>query len=170
MLIIRSETQADYDAVYSLIYQSFLNAKHQDGNEQNLVVRLRQSSAFIPELSLVAEDNGQIVGYILLTKIQISGHTELALAPLAVLPNRQGQGIGGQLITTAHTIAKQLGYHYSVVLGEPEYYQRFGYIPADNFGITAPFELPTDYYLAYALQDNPKLVQGVVEYDKAFGL
>lgn len=170
MINIRQEIEADHDAVYSLIVNAFELAKHRDGTEQDLVVRLRQSPAFIPELSLVAEDDGQIVGYVLLTKIKIGNSTELALAPLAVSPNHQGQGIGGQLIKTAHTIAKQLGYHYSVLLGEPEYYQRFGYVPAHQFGIVAPFDVPDGYYMAYALQDNPKAVQGIVVYDGAFGV
>ena len=168
MLTIRQETQADYDVVYSLIVNAFKRAKHRDGTEQDLVVRLRQSPAFISNLSLVAEDEGQIVGYVLLTKIKIGDSTELALAPLAVSPEKQGQGIGGRLIQTAHRIAKQLGYHYSVLLGEPEYYQRFGYVPAHQFGIVAPFDVPDGYYMAYALQDNPKAVQGVVQYDGVF--
>lgn len=169
MPTILQETKADHDAVYSLIFNAFELAKHRDGTEQDLVVRLRQSPAFIPELSLIAEDDGQIVGYVLLTKIKIGNSTELALAPLAVSPSHQGQGIGGQLIKTAHTIAKQLGYHYSVLLGEPKYYQRFGYVPAHQFGIVVPFDVPDGYYMAYALQDNPKTVQGIVVYDGAFG-
>lgn len=167
-MIIRQETHADHDMVYSLIVNAFATAKHRDGTEQDLVVRLRQSPAFIPKLALVAEDDGQIVGYVLLTKITIGDSTELALAPLAVSPSHQGQGIGGQLIKAAHYIAKELGYQYSVLLGEPDYYQRFGYVPAQQFGIIAPFDVPDGYYMAYALQDNPRTVQGVVGYDGAF--
>lgn len=173
MINIRQETYADFDAVYTLIKAAFATAQHSDGTEQDLVVKLRQSSAFIPELSLIAEADGQIVGHILLTKISIgdsSGNIALALAPLAVAPDYQRQGIGGQLIQTAHTIAKALGYHYSVLLGEPDYYQRFGYVPADNFGIIAPFDAPAGYYMAYALQNNPNTVQGIVRYDGAFGI
>ncbi|WP_373778884.1 GNAT family N-acetyltransferase [Glaesserella sp.] len=170
MLIIRQETNADHEAVYQLVKNAFATAKHSDGTEQDLVVKLRQSPAFVTQLSLVAEYDGQIVGYILLTEIRIGDSTELALAPLAVSPQFQGQGIGGRLIDRAHTIAKEMGYHYSVLLGEPGYYQRFGYVSSDNFGIIAPFDVPKGYYMAHALQENPNKIQGVVQYDKAFGI
>lgn len=170
MLMICQEETKDHEAVYQLIKSAFASAKHTDGREQELVESLRKSAAFIPQLSLVAKINQQIVGFILLTQIRIGESVELALAPLAVLPAFQGQGIGGRLINAAHLIAKELGFHYSVVLGEPEYYQRFGYLPAKQMNISAPFSVPDEYYMAYALQDKLKMVQGMVQYDKSFGI
>lgn len=130
MFKIRKENKNDYNEVYNVIKKAFETAEHSDGNEQDLVVRLRKSKAFIPELSLVAVEENKIVGYILFTKIKIKDNIELALAPLAVLPEYQRKGIGKKLIETGHNIAKNLGYHYSIVLGSENYYSKMGYIPA----------------------------------------
>ena len=98
MLTIRQENKNDYEEVYNVIKTAFETAEHSDGNEQDLVVALRKSDNFIPELSLVAVMNNKIVGYILFTKIKIGKQEELALAPLGVLPEYQKQGIGSALI------------------------------------------------------------------------
>ena len=108
-MTIRTEQQADYDSVYQVVKNAFKTAEQSDGNEQNLVNVLRQSSAFIPELSLVAEIKEKIVGHILFTKLQIDGHTALALAPLSVLPQYQRKGIGTSLILEGHKIAQTRG-------------------------------------------------------------
>ena len=139
MLTIRQENKNDYEEVYNVIKTAFGTAEHSDGNEQDLVVALRKSDNFIPELSLVAVMDNKIVGYILFTKIKIGKQEELALAPLGVLPEYQKQGIGSVLIQEGHKKAKELGYHYSVVLGSEKYYPKFGYIPAKEYGIVAPF-------------------------------
>ena len=74
---IRQETPADYPVVYTLIKDAFASAEHCDGNEQDLAAALRQSTSFVPELSLVAEADGRIVGHILFTKIRIGTSTQL---------------------------------------------------------------------------------------------
>ena len=94
MLEIRKETENDYKEVYNVVKTAFETAEHSDGNEQDLVNELRNSDNFIPELSLVAIENNKIVGYILFTKIELGNNTEIALAPLAVLPEYQKQGVG----------------------------------------------------------------------------
>lgn len=104
-MIIRTEQKKDYDCVYRLVKSAFKTAEQSDGNEQDLVNALRKSSAFIPELSLVAGINEKIVGHIMFTKLQIGSHTALALAPLSVLPQYQRKGIGTSLIL-AETISK----------------------------------------------------------------
>ena len=131
---------------------------------------LRAASSFIPELSLVAVEDGKIVGHILFTKITIGESIELALAPLSVLPAYQRRGIGLALIREGHRIAKKLGYNYSVVLGSPTYYPRSGYIPASLYGIEAPFEVQNEYFMAFKLQDDAPQVKGLVKYDSAFGI
>ena len=102
MIEIRKEQKSDYEEVYNVVKTAFEKAKESDGNEQDLVVALRKSSNFIPELSLVAKKDNKIVGYILFTKIQIGKFEELALAPLAVLPEYQRQGVGSKLIEEGH--------------------------------------------------------------------
>ena len=156
--------------VYRVVKTAFETADHSDGNEQDLVVALRNSDSFIPELSLVAVKEDKIVGYILFTKIKIENHEEIALAPLAVLPEYQKQGIGSMLIEQGHKIAKQLGYHYSIVLGSENYYPKFGYIPATQYGIQAPFDVANENFMAVKLNDTDIEIKGVVQYAKEFGI
>ena len=170
MFKIRKENKNDYNEVYNVIKKAFETAEHSDGNEQDLVVRLRKSKAFIPELSLVAVEENKIVGYILFTKIKIKDNIELALAPLAVLPEYQRKGIGKKLIETGHNIAKNLGYHYSIVLGSENYYSKMGYIPAIQYGIKAPFQVPDENFMAIKLNDTNIEIKGTVEYAKEFGI
>lgn len=117
MLEIRQENVNDYEQVYNVIKTAFEMAEHRDGNEQDLVISLRKSKSFIPELSLVAVKDNKVIGYILFTKVKVGDSIELALAPLAVLPEYQRKGIGTSLVKEGHRIAKQLNYNYSIVLG-----------------------------------------------------
>ncbi|MGG7211226.1 GNAT family N-acetyltransferase [Clostridium baratii] len=168
-IIIREENNKDFNEVYEVIRLAFMNAEHTDHNEYNLVNKLRGSEAFVKGLSLVAEDNGKIVGHILLTKIKIGNSESLALAPLAVLPNYQKSGIGSKLIIESHKRAKELGYRSVIVLGHPDYYPRFGYEPASRWGIKAPFEVPDESFMAIELIENGlKDVSGIVKYAKEF--
>ena len=170
MLEIRQETKKDYEEVYNVIKTAFKTAEYSDGNEQNLVVALRESNNFIPELSLVAIQDNKIIGYILFTKIEIGEYEELALAPLGILPEYQRQGIGKKLIEEGHKIARRLGYHYSIVLGSEKYYPKFGYIPARQYGILAPFKVWNENFMAIKLNDTNKEIIGVVKYAKEFGI
>ena len=139
---IRTERPDDYEAVYSLVEQAFASAEHSDGTEQDLVAALRKGEAFVPELSLVAEIDGKIVGHILFTEAKVGGDTVLVLAPLSVLPAYQRRGVGTALIQEGHQIARRLGYAYSLVLGSETYYPRCGYLPAESFGIEIPEGMP----------------------------
>lgn len=168
MIQIRKESAADYTAVYDLILRAFQGAEHSDGTEQDLVVRLRKSTAFIPSLSLVAVEDHTIVGHLLFSKIELDGLPALSLAPLAVLPERQKQGIGTLLIQEGHRIARELGYQWSIVLGSEQYYPRLGYQPASQFGIRAPFGVPDENFMALHLFSSPSPVNATVTYAKEF--
>ena len=170
MIEIRQENKKDYEEVYNVVKMAFESAKHSDGNEQDLVVALRKSKNFVPELSLVAVNDDKIVGYIMFSKIKIGECEELALAPLAVLPEYQKQGIGKKLIEKAHKIAKGLGFHYSVVLGSEKYYPKLGYVPASQYGIKAPFEVLDENFMVMKLNDFDKEIVGTVEYAKEFNI
>lgn len=170
MIEIRKEEKQDFEEVYNVVKTAFETAQHSDGNEQDLVTELRKSKNFIPELSLVAVKNEKIIGYILFTKIEIGNKEELALAPLAVLPEYQNQGIGKALIKEGHKIAKSLGYHYSVVLGSEKYYPKLGYIPAINYGIKAPFDVANENFMAIKLNETNEKIEGIVRYAKEFGI
>ena len=170
---IRQEEKADYGAVFDLIKAAFDEEELSDGKEQFLVERLRKSAAFIPELSLVAEQADEIIGHILFTKIIIRNGEEafgsLALAPVSVKPGFQNKGLGSQLIHQGHRIAKDLGYTSVVVLGHENYYPKFGYQKASNYGLNLPFDVPDENCMAIELIEGGLAgVNGVVEYAPEF--
>ena len=167
---IRQEMPQDYVSVYRLIQSAFASAEHSDGNEQDLVVALRKSNAFVPSLSLVAEREGRIAGHILFTKAKVGKDSVLVLAPLSVHPAFQRQGIGAALIKEGHTIARNLGYPYSLVLGSEFYYPRFGYLPALQFGVQVPQGIPSANFMAIKLLENAPSLSGSVVYAKEFGM
>ena len=167
---IRQERPADHEAVYHVVQEAFAHAEHTDGHEQDLVVDLRNSKAFIPELSLVAIEDNRIVGHILFTKAAVNQTEVLALAPLSVLPEYQRRGIGLALVKQGHKIATELGYRYSVVLGHPKFYPKAGYIPASQYGIKAPFPVKDENFMAICLCGDGEQLNGVMEYDAAFGI
>lgn len=166
---IRQETPEDYSEIYTLIREAFSQAEYADGTEQDLVVNLRREDAFIPELALVAEEGKELVGYILFTRAKVGGDDVLALAPLAVKPAYQRQGIGTALIREGHRIARELGFGYSLVLGSERYYPREGYRPAKDFGIEVPEGFPPENFMAIRLFDDAAPISGNVVYPKAFG-
>lgn len=169
-MIIRQEQARDQGAVYSLVKRAFEAAEHADGTEHQLVSALRKSDAFIPELSLVAEIDGQLAGHIMFTKAKVGGHAVLALAPLSVAPEYQRQGVGTALIQEGHQIARALGYGWSIVLGSETYYPRMGYLPAVPFGIRAPFKVPRENFMACKLLPGAPGLHGTVRYAKEFGI
>ncbi|WP_330747341.1 GNAT family N-acetyltransferase [Chryseobacterium sp. CP-77] len=176
MITIRQEEKKDHQQVFQLTEEAFSEMEHSDHQEQFLVEKLRKSDAFIPELSLVAEDeNGRIAGHILFTKIKIVNEEKsfesLALAPVSVKPEFQNQGIGTKLILEGHRIAKELGYKSVILIGHEKYYPRFGYKKTSNFGVSFPFDIPEENGMAVELvKDGLKDRKGVVKYPHEFGI
>lgn len=172
-ITIRQETEHDYRSTEQVVEMAFRTASHSNHAEQFLVARLRKSDAFVPELALVAELNGEIVGHVMFTKLVIrdgqTDHASLALAPVSVLPERQGQGIGSRMIRTGLEKARQMGFTSVIVLGHKDYYPRFGFRPASQLGIRAPFPVADASYMALELQHQGlQGVSGVVVYPKEF--
>lgn len=170
MLTIRPETPADYEAVYRLNQLAFDGRK----DEPELVEDIRKSPGYIPELSLVAVEDGEVVGHILFSHVHI--HTEngdipiLALAPMAVLPEYQNKGIGSQLVRHGLQECRRLGHTIVNVLGHPAFYPRFGFRPARALGINGPYtDAPDDAWMIQELKpgalDN---IKGTVFYPKIF--
>lgn len=169
-MTLRPERPADYAEVCQIIKEAFANAEHSDGNEPDLAAALRSSRSFIPELSLVAVEDGRLVGHILFTKARVGRTPVLALAPLSVLPAYQNRGIGLALIRQGHSTAAGLGFGYSVVLGHAEYYPKAGYVPASRYGIQAPFEVKDENFMAARLSEKADMLHGRMEYDPLFGI
>lgn len=174
--IIRQEQESDYATTEKIVEIAFASAVQSDQNEHNLVSQIRQIDSFIPELSLVAvnEENNEILGHILLSKVLIGNgdnhKTEsLALAPVSVLPNFQNKGIRKSLIQKALAEAKKLGYQSVVVLGHPQYYPIFGFRKSSLWQIKAPFEVPEEALMAIELQKGSlDHAAGVIEYPSVF--
>lgn len=173
-ITIRQEQENDRTSVLHLVEKAFADVQESDHREQFLVERLHHSETYVPALSLVAETlENQIVGYVLLTEVKINNGNQsvasLSVAPLAVLPEFQRQGIGGMLIREAHQRAALLGYGTAVILGHKEYYPRFGYRKAIDLGIEFPFEVPHEYCMvAELIPGATKGVEGMVCYPAAF--
>lgn len=170
---IREELENDYKVVEDLTEEAFKNAEHSDGTEHLLVKRLRKSNSFIKELSLVADDNDKVVAHIMMTKAKIDNGNEkfetLALAPVSVLSEYQGKGIGSKLINVALERARTLGYKSVIVLGHDKYYPKFGFIPASKYGIKAPFDVSDEVFMAKELTEGSLTnINGTVEYAKEF--
>ncbi len=172
---IRKEKISDYKKVIELTGKAFKNMPYADGDEDKLVERLRKAPAFISELSLVAESEGKILGHILFTPAIIENrqkqfHT-LVSGHVSVLPAFQKQGIGGLLIKAGHKMAVECGFNSVILVGQPEYYPRFGYKPASGWGINTHHALPSDdVFMAVELAENAlQNVSGTVVFPPEFG-
>jgi putative acetyltransferase len=170
MIHIRPENPEDIVRIDELTRLAF-----QGVDEANLIAAIRDSTYFVPELSLVAVDDDRVVGHILFSLITIESSEKsveaLALAPMAVLPEYQNRGIGTLLVQHGLAACKKLGYSIVIVVGHPEYYPRFGFTPARDCGIKAPFEVPDEAFMVLELvPDALKNVSGVVKYSPTFDL
>lgn len=155
---IRPERPGEFCFLHNFVKAAFETAKVKDGDEQDFVDRLRIGEGYVPELALVAEVDGRIVGHIMFTKTYILTGTSrveaLLLAPLAVQLEHRCRGIGAGLIQEGFRIAKQLGYQSVFVVGDPAYYSRFGFKASARFGIHHVPEIPEPYVMAIELTPN----------------
>ena len=166
---IKQEIESDYSNVYELNRTAF-----EQESEPKLIELLRTSDAFIPELSLIATIDNNLVGHILFTKIIIKDDNgnefnSLALAPMEVKPDLQKKGIGGQLIRYGLGKAKELGYKSIIVLGHEQYYPKFGFVSTEKWNIKAPFDVPKNVFMGIELVKNGLTgITGTVQYPKEF--
>lgn len=131
MIDIREESPRDQKAVYQVVYAAFGQSA-----EADLVNALQRAGD--SAISLVAEEEGRIVGHVLLSKME-APFPALALAPVSVIPTRQRSGIGSALIQTAVSLARSAGWAAIFVLGDPDYYTRFGFDSEATAGFTSPY-------------------------------
>lgn len=155
IIIIRQETKQDHQELYNLIQTAFQTAKVADGDEQDFTARLWNSENYIPQLGLVAELDGKLIGHILLTRMYViqedgSKFESLLIAPLSVLLEYRDQGIGSTLIKEGLKRGQEMGYKAVFLCGDPNYYHRFGFKSISEFGLTNP-EIPEPYAMGYEL-------------------
>jgi putative acetyltransferase len=169
-MIIRTESVEDYEDVYKLNYLAFQNRD----DESKLIERIRLSDGFVPGLSIVAVENGDIVGHILFSKAKIIDndieHEAIVLAPVAVKPDYQKRGIGRRLIEAGLKRCKEQGYDLVLLIGHPEYYPKFNFKPARYHGLElTQFKVPDDVFMVHELRTGALLdINGELIYPDAF--
>jgi putative acetyltransferase len=164
-MLIRSEQEKDRTAVHAVNVSAFDTPL-----EANLVDALRARAD--PIVSLVAEDNGAILGHIMFSPVALSEHPALrimGLAPMAVAPEHQRKGIGSALVYAGLDQCKQLGFGAVVVLGHPAYYPRFGFSRSTRFGIGCEYDVPEDVFMVVELHAGfLRGASGTIQYHAAF--
>ena len=140
MIEIRQERPGDVDAIRRVNRAAF-----EQDQEGELVDALRGAGAAM--LSLVAVADGEVVGHVLYSPATIGMLSGAALAPMAVLPEFQRQGIGTRLVETGNRMLKDSGCPFVIVVGHPHYYPRFGFVPARPLGITCAWKVPDDVFM-----------------------
>lgn len=162
-MIIRKEKPEEFPQIYDLVKIAFQTANVSDGKEQDFVNKLRSDGNYIPDLALVAEENGKLIGHIMLTKSYIKNGNDkyetLLLAPISVALEFRNKGIGSKLIEESFEIAKKMGYTSAVLVGDPAYYHRFGFKSASAFGIRHIYDIPEECVMACEL--TPGALEGI---------
>lgn len=164
---IRSEKKEDIERIWQINVEAFGTEV-----EANLVNSLRSSG--VSSISLVCEQNNEVVGHILFTKVELMGDNSglrlMGLAPMAVIPEFQNKGIGSSLVEAGIELCISDDYDAIVVLGYPEYYGKFGFVPSVKYGIKSEFEVPDDVFMLLELKENSlKGRHGTIRYHEAFG-
>ena len=165
-MIIRLEKPEDQIGIRHINTEAF-----DTDAEANLIDALRKSG--IPLISLVAEQNGELVGHILFSPVTLEADncsiSIAGLAPMAVAPAFQKREIGSMLVEEGLEHCKKAGYAAVVVLGHPDYYPRFGFVPSVNYGIKSEFDVPAEVFMAKELRKGALAdCNGIVKYHKVF--
>jgi putative acetyltransferase len=166
---VREEASGDIDAIEAITKAAFQNAPYTSHTEHFIVNALREAGELV--VSLVAEVNGVVVGHVAISPVSVSDGVRgwFGLGPISVIPEQQGRGIGSLLVREALSHLRARGASGCVVLGEPAFYQRFGFknesglvlrdVPPEYFQASV-FELPVPhgtvaYSEAFDAQENP---------------
>jgi putative acetyltransferase len=162
-ITIRQENNNDIDDIRQVVFAAFENHPHSNQTEHLLVEKLREAGAL--SISLVAEVDGKVVGHIAFSPVSIHGEQSnwYGLAPVTIHPAYQRQGIGGRLIQAGLAELHKLEAAGCVLLGEPAYYERFGFASVDGLTLAG---VPPEYFLALPFSEEN--IQGEVAYHKAF--
>lgn len=160
---IREETPADLRRIEAVTVSAFLDAPHTSHTEQHIINALRDAGKL--ELSLVAEMDGTVVGHVAISPVVISDGSAgwFGLGPISVIPECQRRGVGTQLMREALRTLQEKGASGCVVLGEPEYYGRFGFQARPNLVLPG---VPPEYF--QALSFGSSTPNGIVTYHEAF--
>ena len=166
MIIIREEGHRDVESIRAVNVAAF-----ETTTEADLVGALRERAASL--ISLVAEDGGNIIGHILFSPATLANEPGLhlmGLAPMAVVPSRQRQGIGSSLVRDGLERCRQCNAAAVVVLGHPAYYRRFGFSPAAHLSFRSEYDVPADVFMIRELRGGALTGRsGTIRYHPVFG-
>jgi putative acetyltransferase len=163
-MIVRPERPFDFDAIDDVVLRAF-----DDESTVRLVHRIRENDGYVPQFSLVADDESEVVGHIMLSYISLGPRRVLQLSPLAVKPERQNQGIGDALSRDALMRADEALEPLVLVLGHPTYYPRFGFESARAYGLEPPDDSITDPpWMVKRLANYDPTLTGRVDFGPAF--
>ena len=165
-LQIRQERPEDADAVARVIADAF-----DDESVAAFTDELRASPGYVAELTFVAEEDGDVVGFTMLSEVAVEGvpRPVLTLTPMAVRPDRQREGIGAALVRAALAAAEERGEPLVLVEGVPSYYPQFGFLPATMLGLERPDDrIPEEAWLALPLRAYDPAIRGRVVYPSFF--
>lgn len=155
---IRNSTEADLPEIRRVHETAF--GPEAGSSVADLTIELLHDTTAQPLLSLVAYDSQTLIGHVLFTRVRISGSRKptcaLILAPLAVMPERQRQDVGTQLVKRGLALLEESGCELVFVLGHPEYYPRFGFQPAGRVGLSAPYPIPEENSEAWMVLELAK--------------
>lgn len=174
-MIVRRERPADHAAVRALHVAAFTvdpvtggGRSPDDVPEARLVDELREDAGFLPHLSLVAVDGDDVIGHVIATRgwLEPLGHPVLGLGPLGVHPERQGRGAGTVLVHALLAVAEAADERLVALLGSPDYYRRFGFVPAAELGVTPPDPAWGAHFRARHLNGLP--IHGAFRYAEPF--
>lgn len=164
---VRPETDADHGVIRELLIAGY-------GSEEiaDMVDQLRTDPGKLISLVAEADDSGEILGHVAFTPVTLDGHPDLGLTGLActaVAGSARGDGVGSELVHEGMVVSQHHGAAAVITLGFPAYYARFGFEPAEPYGLSCEYETPRDKFLIRLLEpDQIKGCTGVVRYPQAF--
>jgi putative acetyltransferase len=160
---VRSEAPSDVPVIAAVTVEAFRNAAHSSHTEQFIISALRKAGQLC--VSLVAELQGEVIGHVAVSAVSLSDGAVgwFGLGPISVIPRLQNRGVGTRLMKSALQVLRERGAAGCVLLGEPKFYERFGFRAEPDITLA---DVPPDYFLAMSF--GPTLPKGAVSYHEGF--